>query len=305
MLFLSNSEIESFTRCRRTWYLSSYLGARPRVASPVGPLPFGTRFHAALEGFYRDGVNPVQEWVSLIEADRLALTSQGFSTEDLDKDDDLGRIMLEGWLEWCADEGLDAHHEILGVEDTLTYTPDELPNVTFVGKADLRTRHETERTVRVVDFKTASAFTQYTAMSDLLPQAKMYLLLDSTTRAEGDIADGFTFRVAKKVKRTARATPPFYQEFHVRHSAQTLETFRQRLLTIGSDISRIRGMLDNGATPGEAGVFSSPSTSCTFMCGFIRGCGLFDDDPARAQDFLDTEYTLGNNTLERYGDSLA
>jgi hypothetical protein len=296
-LNISNSEIASFLRCRRKWWFEYYLGGADRETPIVGPLPMGSRLHTALERYYSLGIHPVDTWDELVAGDRLVLMSRGTDTKDLDSESDMGRIMLEGYMEWVHDEGVDAGLEILGVEDFLEM--DLRPGVKLIGKADLRVRYTDLRLTRVVDFKSAAQFTSFDYMGAMQPQSMTYLMMDAQQREDGDISDGFEFRLIKKSKRSGRATGPFYAQYVFRHNAEELANFRLRINGIVDDMLRMRDVLEAG---GDHHVVCYPHVhmSCTWQCPLAKVCTMFDDGSA-INEFLDDRFTMGNDPYARYG----
>jgi hypothetical protein len=296
-LNISNSEIASFLRCRRKWWFEYYLGGATSEVPVVGPLPMGSRLHTALERWYSLGIDPVDTWNELVAGDRLILMSRGVDTAALDSESDMGRVMLEGYMEWVHDEGVDAGLEILGVEDFLEM--DLRPGVRLIGKADLRARYTDLKLTRVIDFKSAAQFTSFDYMGAMAPQSMTYLIMDELQRQEGDISDGFEFRLLKKSKRTARATGPFYAQYVFRHNRTELANFRMRINGIVDDMLRVRDALDRG-DPHHVVAYPHVHASCTWQCPLSKVCTMFDDGSA-IESFLDNEFTMGNDPYARYG----
>lgn len=158
MIKVSNSEIDVHAQCRRRWWLTYYRGLTPREEKATGALALGTRIHTALEGYYAaqlDGEHDADLLAihsGLIEADRVQMLMAGHDTGQLDNEADLGQIMLSGYLDWIAQEGIDAGMELVGVEDRLEHEIIEGEAV-LTGKVDLRLRNKRDGTQRVVDFK--------------------------------------------------------------------------------------------------------------------------------------------------------
>lgn len=297
-LNISNSEIASFLRCRRKWWFEYYLGGAKREAAMVGPLPMGSRLHTALERYYSLGIDPIETWNELVSGDRLILMSRGTDTGALDSESDMGRVMLEGYMEWVHDEGVDAGLEILGVEDFLEM--DLRPGVRLIGKTDLRVRYTDLKLTRVVDFKSAAQFTSFDYMGAMAPQSKTYLMMDALQREDGDISDGFEFRLLKKSKRTARAAGPFYAQYVFRHNATELANFRLRINGIVDDMLRVREALEKDPEAHRVVCYPHVHASCTWQCPLSKICTMFDDGSA-IHDFLDDEFTMGNDPYQRYG----
>lgn len=151
LMYASNSSIQAFKRCRRKWWLAYYVGWRPKEKKVVGPLALGGRVHAALEEMYRDGRHPVEAHADLVAAERTRLLEAGADISALEEDAELGRLMLEGYVEWVESEGMDAGLEVIGVEQKLTLPLYE-GQIHLIGKMDLRVRTSDDSRA-VLDFK--------------------------------------------------------------------------------------------------------------------------------------------------------
>jgi hypothetical protein len=137
--------------------LSYVRGLREKDAKKIGALALGTRIHSALEGYYKSNLDGDPKsllgiYANLIEADRLELLIAGHSPDELDKEAELGRLMLEDYLEWVRLEGLDANLDILGVEHTLEH--EIIPGkVTLSGKIDMLALDNMNAIPLMIDFK--------------------------------------------------------------------------------------------------------------------------------------------------------
>ena len=186
---VSNSEITMFKRCKRKWWLSYVLRLRPKAREVVGPLPLGSRVHKALEVHYRDGVPLLEAHQKLVDEARVEIAMEGLLDDGkLDEEAELGRIMLEGYLEWVAEEGLDSDLELLDVEQVLKYEfPLSRGAITLMGKIDQRVFKKFTGTRAVLDFKTAANFNIWNDIAHMSPQLKTYMLLDKmTAQRDGD-----------------------------------------------------------------------------------------------------------------------
>src|SRR6185503_10047094 len=117
--YFSNSEISTFKRCRRKWWLAYYRWLRPPVEKTTGTRGLGTRLHEALAAWYSpERLDPLQVLEQGILRDQAALmeNSDFEGLEELNKDAALARIMIEGYLQWCEDEGMDAGLTVTGAE---------------------------------------------------------------------------------------------------------------------------------------------------------------------------------------------
>ena len=305
LIQISNSEIGTWKECRRKWWLTAYRGLMPKERSMVGPLPLGTRVHAACEAFYAHGEDMMQTYSDLLDADRI-LFEETMDANDPDmvkkfnSEGDLGRIMLEGYLQWVEEEGLDADVEVVASEQIISYFPEEFEGrVELRGKLDLLVRDRLSGFFKALDLKTAISFSSYEKMYLLMEQLRMYALL--LTRSGGPVViDGGIYRMLKKVKRTAKAVPPFYQQMNVPVSAKVLESFEERTLGTVRDMLDTRDRLDTGESHLRI-AYPSPSDSCSWKCPFVHGCSMFDDG-SNVEEWLADFFEPGD-TNARYEES--
>ena len=101
-LQVSNSEIQTYKDCRRRWYLSYYLelGIRRAKDAPTGARQLGTKIHIALCAMYAEGRNPVDVLNELYKEDKELFAEFPDKLIELGKEQDLGKAMMEGYVEW-------------------------------------------------------------------------------------------------------------------------------------------------------------------------------------------------------------
>jgi RecB family exonuclease len=279
---LSNSEIQTFKDCRRKWWLSYYRRLKPKQVKFTGPLALGSRIHEALDQYYSVGTPLLDAHANLVEADRELLRADFRDPTDLDAEADLGRIMLEGYLQWVEDEGIDAELEMISTEEILNM-PMFDGSIELQGKIDMRVRRKGDGVRMFRDFKTVGgSFDQFSSTAHMNEQILTYMLLEQHKNGEGERSEGGIFTLLKKVKRTANAKPPFYEQFEVRHNIFALRSFWQRIHATVSDLMKVKKALDDGeAHNGVA--YPRPSRDCTWKCPFFSICPMFDDGSAVEQ----------------------
>lgn len=285
----SNSSIQAFKPCRRKWWLAYYVGWRPKEPKVVGPLPLGSRVHGALEAMYRDGRSPIEAHSELVALDRERVMLAGGDVSGLEEDAELGRIMLSGYVEWVESEGLDDGLEVIGVEEKLVL-PLYDNQIHLIGKMDLRVRSTVDNSRSVLDFKTAARFSDYD-LAPMFEQGPTYWLLDRTSD-EKDRIDSFKLRLLKKVKRTARATPPFYEQIDVRYNNFAMRNFWNRLHGVLRDMLRVHKALDAGGDPMVV-VYPTPKRDCSWDCDFVKICPMFDSGEA-VKEALEDMFQVGD-----------
>ena len=279
---LSNSEIQTFKDCRRRWWLTYYRRLKPKQQEFTGALALGSRIHAALDDYYANGVPLLKSHAELVEKDRELLIADFRDTYTLDGEAELGRIMLEGYLEWVEENGIDAELEMISTEETII-APLFNGEVELQGKLDMRVRRKIDGTRMFRDFKTVGgSLSDFANLAQMNEQILTYMLLEATKNGEGERSDGGIFTMLKKVKRTAKAAPPFYDQIEVRHNIFTMRSFWNRIHGTITDLMRVRKALDDGESH-AFNAYPSPSRDCKWKCQFYTVCTLIDDGSASEQ----------------------
>lgn len=279
---LSNSELQTFKDCRRRWWLTYYRRLQQREKSMVGPLALGTRIHSAFEEYYANGVPLLEAHSELVQRDKKLLIESYRDTVDLEAEAELGRIMLEGYLQWVEENGIDAELEFVSSEEIVS-APLFDGEVELQGKLDMRVRRKADGVRMFRDFKTVGgSFADFTSMAHMNEQVLTYMLLEAQKRDETERCDGGIFTMLRKVKRTANARPPFYEQIEVRHNIFTLRSFWNRIHGTVSDLMRVRKGLDEGGDHTTL-AYPRPSRDCKWKCPFFAVCPLLDDGSAAEQ----------------------
>lgn len=299
---ISNSEIQMFKEDRRRWYLTYYLGLRRKERSFVGPLPLGTRVHQALEVYFRDNEDPISEYTRLLREERHQLEQFGdpsLEEDAFNSEGELGRIMIEGFVQWVEEELVTADYEIVGVEGANSAKVMD-GRVELIGKTDLKLLDNRDGGVYIGDLKTAAQLKQYYDTSHMSEQLMLYTLLERLQNT-GTPADGGVYLVMKKVKRTVKAKPPFYEKFTIRFNEATINSFWIRLNGTLRDMLYVRDELDKGADHRYV-AYPSITNDSTWKDPFFDVSHMFDDGS-------DAERWLLHNTevvdpYERYEDVL-
>jgi RecB family exonuclease len=278
---ISNSEIQTFKDCRRRWWLTYYRRLKPKMKDYTGALALGSRIHEALDRHYSTGIDLLDAHAELIKEDIKKMTDANRDTSNLETEAELGRVMLEGYLEWVEMEGIDAELEMISTEEILE-RPMMDGKVILQGKIDMRVRRKIDGARMIRDFKTVGgSFADFGAMAHMNEQVKTYMLLDEAQEQDEDGArtDGAIFTMLRKVKRGAYAKPPFYDQIEVRHNRFTLRAFLEQLEGTFEDMLRVRDALDAGGSHYK-NAYPTPTKDCKWKCQFFAICPLFDDGSA-------------------------
>jgi CRISPR/Cas system-associated exonuclease Cas4 (RecB family) len=278
---ISNSEIQTFKDCRRRWWFTYYRRLSPKVQAMTGALALGSRIHEALDRYYTSGMERdlLEIHAELVKEDITKLNNEYRDTAELETEAELGRVMLEGYLEWMEIEGIDAELEMISTEEIIE-RPMLDGRVTLQGKIDMRVRRKIDGVRMFRDFKTVGgSFSDFGAIAHMNEQVLTYMVLEEAQNKPGERSEGGIFTMLRKVKRGAYAKPPFYDQIEVRHNAFTLRSFMQRLEGTLEDMMRVRDGLDAGESHYKL-AYPKPSRDCKWKCQFFSICPLVDDGSA-------------------------
>ena len=289
---ISNSEIQTFKDCRRRWWLSYYRRLQPKTQQFTGALALGSRVHQALDDYYSKGIPLLEAHKILVDTDKETLRAQYRDTFDLEAEAELGHIMLEGYLQWVEENGIDAELEMISTEEII-----EMPlfdgRVILQGKIDMRVKRRGDGVRMFRDFKTVGgSFTDFGAMAHMNEQILTYMMLETAQNKQGERTEGGVFTMLKKVKRSANARPPFYDQIEVRHNIFALRNFWQRIHGTIQDMLNVRDALDKGDSH-FFHAYPHPTRDCKWKCPFFTVCPLIDDGSA-AEQAISEMYVVAN-----------
>lgn len=305
----SNSELATWKRCRRKWYLSWFRRLRPLVEDTIGVRSIGTRVHKALAAWYvADGEEPVDPRVALETAiaEDLASIKQDFAPNEPDidtldrfnKECELSRAMVEGYVEWLEETGADQGIQVVASEtyvevDISDHLPfeHEVP-VKIIGKMDTRAKRTIDGAKLFIDHKTVGDFTKPVRVLHMNTQMKHYHLLEVMSSTPEERTIGALYNMMRRVKRTARANPPFYARAEVKHNDAELVAFLDQLVGAITDILNVERQLTQGVSHHRV-VYPTPKDDCAWDCDFFLACPMFDDG-SRVEAYLAGNFTAGN-----------
>jgi hypothetical protein len=295
---ISNSEIQTFKDCKRKWWLVYYRRLQKIEESVVGVAQTGGRIHRALETWYvPDGtkrVDPRTTLEAIIAADREVL-GENIEVETLKKfttATNLERAMINGYMLWLHDTGEDQHLQVVGSEEYVEANMPGFENVRLIGKLDVRVRDLRTGRKKFVDHKTVGDLKSPLIKIRGNEQMLHYEFIEFLLNDGDDYCDGAIYNMLKRVKGTAKATPPFFARHEVTHNTYELESFRKRLHHTISDILELTDMIDAGADPVTL-AYPHPTRDCSWKCPFVQQCDLFDDG-SRVEAALREHFTDGN-----------
>jgi hypothetical protein len=293
MLVISNSEIQTFKTCRRKWYVQYYLERQPKAdkVKPVGATWLGTRMHAALEAYYSptlddidaDGAIRVLQDIYVMDTDQWPEYA-----DELLEEWTLADIMLRGYFDWLEETGADSQLEVVSTERefVVPFTDD----VAIRGRLDMVVSDRQTGAKLFLDHKNVIQFLDE-AYLDRDEQAKFYMMLQRLDPELKAIwVEGGIFNQLRKVKRSAKAKPPFYLRTTVRHNSHTLNSMYSRTWQTVTEIAELRRELDDGADHTRF-AYPHPTKDCAWMCPLASGLCSMMDDGSDWQGFLEDEWT--------------
>jgi hypothetical protein len=258
----------------------------------TGALALGSRIHEALDMYYSKNIPLLDAHSQLVDNDKKILVEAYRDTYDLESEAELGRIMLEGYLQWVEENGIDAELEMISTEEIISM-PLLDNSVVLQGKIDMRVRRKADGVRMFRDFKTVGgSFTDFSSMAHMNEQILTYMMLETAQNKEGERSEGGIFTMLKKVKRSANARPPFYEQLEVRHNVFALRSFWQRIHGTLSDMLSTRKALDEGGDHRFV-AYPRPSRDCKWKCQFFTICPMFDDGSA-AEAAIEDAFEVSN-----------
>lgn len=309
MRLMSNSEFQTFKHCRRRWWLGWYRGLKLKAEKPTGNMHLGTRVHQALAAWYvpegMEQLDPREAFEKIVSADETRVVQHANSDSDTlianlaeyKKEADLGRAMIEGYMEWIAETGIDSQYEVIAPEMTLQAVIKAASNYSFTltGQLDVRVRRTHDGANLFMDHKTVGDLESPKLRLRLDEQMKTYLLLEeevNETHVEGGL-----YNMLRRSKRTERAKPPFYERVEITHNPKVIKEFKERIKGEGLTVNHVEKCLKEGVDPSII-AYPSPSDACRWKCEFTALCAMIDDG-SRAEDFISEHYVTVNPTAYR------
>lgn len=302
-LRLTNSEVKTFHRCRRKWYLSTFRGLGPRKRDFNRPTGIGTRVHNALAALY-DPVAP-QDPVAFLKASVAAdLVEYPSEAQAINKEADLASAMVEGYVQWLEETGEDRGFEVVaseGAREAILWG-----DVTLLSKLDARIIHRERADIRLAlehktvgDLATPLPFLQID--TQLLTEHLVEFMALQAEGKEAQAAQGVLYNMLRKVKRGSRSKPPFYGREEVKHNRHELQKHWVHVISVAKQIRQVEAELEAGVSHHEA-CEPNPTRDCRWDCPFFHICSHFDDGSNVELD-LAADFETGD-PLQRYADSV-
>lgn len=306
---LTNSEMKEWRSCHRKWYLSYYRKLARDGKSFNNPLSIGTRVHDALSAYYdpNERKDPMLVLAQSVDAD---LAKYPACEKDIRAEADLCDAMLSGYLQWVQETGVDAGLRIVAAEGArvVPLAPNDpgLKDVNLLSKLDVRVLREFDGARLALEHKTvgdlSTPLQTLKLDTQLLTEHLVEYMALKVEGKEEEAAKGVLYNMLRKVKRTARAKPPFYGRETVPHNLDELRNHWKHVVIVAHQILAAQTLLDTGVDHNLV-CEPNPTRDCKWDCPFFKVCVMFDDGSDVEGALRDLYVTV--DPLERYADLLA
>lgn len=261
MIAISNSEMNLWARCPRSWFITYFLGMVPAHQSPVGPMPLGIRVHTAMEGLYGYSLDPLLILRLLYAAE---IEAHGEFESELRKELDLALAMVEGYQEWVISEGKDADWKVMAAEQEirvpLPLAGEFAGQAELRGKLDIAAQEISTGFLSFLDWKTAGSFDAHQIL-ELSTQFKLYSVMlhlrdgipfdqHAQQNWHGPVVNGGVIRTLRRCKRTEKSKPPYFMHDAFRYNPEQLRSALTRAQRLAVEIMTARKALGWCYSPG-------------------------------------------------------
>lgn len=286
---IGSSEIRSWLRCRRQWWLRYYRG----YMTPEGdnrPANVGNMVHKALETYYGTAT-AVQPLDSLLPMYEKMLESFPNLEESLTRDRDLAVTMVTAYMDWLKDTlvdiDLDYYESESAVEAPLGDT-----GFILTARIDARAKRKSTGGRVSMDHKTVKSLDELVKTAQIDGQFLSYNLVDMLASEDQSKGDGLIINMLRRVdSANPNAKPPYFSRYEVHHNLQELRSHWKHLVAICTQIEKATNQLKSGMDH-QTVVPPSPSKDCSWGCNFKGVCPMFDNG-SNAEGFLGAMYTKG------------
>lgn len=273
---IRQSELSSWADCRRRTVLNYWEGynRKRNLLLPPSKADIGTIVHGGLEHHYR-GLGSAHGWVAA-EALRVEADWAPFEMTKEWKDAyNLAYIMCEGYEQWLEETGADAGFVVTGVErecEVFWGTIDGY-DVYVTGHIDLEGIDALGRPV-LVDHKSVVGLSEPEGPHDF--QRASYAVL--RRMEDGTVFAALLHNQLRRVKRTARATPPFYGRNEVQfNDAHLRKHYRHMDVLVREIVAHERALIEGRIKVDDASLYPHPTKDCSWKCPMFNVCPMMDD----------------------------
>lgn len=233
MLVLRQSDLKQWMTDRRDFYFGVFENLEPVQQRFSETATIGTFVHEGMKAHYRQSkTSPI---AAIGKAAKEEIKKSPILQNEFIAAADFARIIFEGYQEWLAEEAMDQGFKTLQVEERITMLIGTFYDIEVYvsGQVDL-VMQDYDDLIWILDHKTVDKFTTIMATLPVDFQGQTY---DALLRSVGIEAVGFKHNQLKRVKRTTRAVPPFYNRESVTFNEQQRKTHMWHLQGIAAEIA--------------------------------------------------------------------
>lgn len=294
---ITYSELGTFKGCRREWWLNYYRHLGLKQRERVSAASLGTLVHNCMEALYVDGVDPRATLAELRQAETAEFAEAAANGTPIQVDYkkwesqyELAEKIVEGFLEWRAETGLDCGYRVVAVEEKVSVPVEGFPmakswdELQLMGKLDVQVEREADGAILNRDWKTVQTLDE--GGLSRKEQFKYYALIK---RLAGSHINGAQRVMLRKVKRTGNAKPPFYGIDEATYTDSALRRFHAQIWGEIKQIAEATDALDAGADPLTV-CGPRPCNDCSWKCDFKAVCPMWDDGSSNPEGMLSAYY---------------
>jgi len=281
--YIRQSWIHSHKVCPRGTLLSYGLDGTgyqfPPSDKPLsGKRDVGTQVHLGVEAINK-GLEPLPVMDAAKKAHQELTAALGLPwSKEWEEVYVLSRIMVAGYVDWLAETAANAGEETVGVEipfEVVMPLPILGDRVIITGRVDHLIRDTFTNELIVEDTKTVDGLDAAVEMLQIDDQGRNYCILASASL--GEHVNRFRHNMLRKVKRTAKAVPPFYGRHAVRYSeVQLNNSWRHLYRTVEDIVAQLQAVEQDRDRHHDWPPV--PSKDCSWRCDFKHICPVMDTD---------------------------
>jgi hypothetical protein len=208
---------------------------------------------------------------------------------------ELAEIMVRGFLDWLSETGVDAGTVLVGTERAVTVplagvagVPAEMQHVVLRGRLDTQVDLPDGRRM-IQDYKTTASIERERKWDSLNSQWLFYCLLERMSSEHTKPVAGVVVDRLRKVKRTVRSKPPYYDRSFVTHSDAELRIFFRQTIAVVLDMLALEGKLAEPGADLAVIAYPSPTADCPWRCAHFQACNLMNAED-RWQSYIQDNY---------------
>lgn len=306
VIHLRQSDLARFVGCERSFYLGwqlrhakLYDKSRPRECSNAD---VGTMVHGLMAAYYRGQLpeRPTHMDMEDVATAAMAEAEVDWTLGSWIEGRSLATIMFRDYPRWVESEGHDLRYNVVGVEERLTWTVRvNGVQVEMSGQLDLRLQDEILGAYGIGDHKSMDGG-KFKAPRPNNFQLLTYGVLARHSFPDLPIEFGF-WNGVKRNKRTAKASPPFFNRWTLPFNPPMLDQHEDYLLRIAARIVRFLDKMETSKRP-EIDATRNMTGECGWACNVEEICDVMDNPAYDWRDFANTNYPIRETPVELQGD---